>query len=129
MTAYGLFVEHFQQYQTLWNGNGGTTYFYQSELPYDVPTQADWQHAGVDGYASYKVGDSVTAHDARGLGVYCVFDNDITAANAVESPTAAGVGIHDIVTLRFGGGGGINHIINGTGGAVNSNTMSAKSAN
>ncbi|HTA91178.1 MAG TPA: hypothetical protein VK745_16440, partial [Polyangiaceae bacterium] len=30
VTAYGLFVEHFQQYQTLWNGNGGTTYFYQS---------------------------------------------------------------------------------------------------
>ncbi len=129
VTAYGLFVEHFQQYQTLWNGNGGTTYFYQSEMPYDVPTQADWQHDSVDGYASYKVGDSVTAHDARGLGVYCVFDNDITAENAIESPTAAGVGIHHIVTLRFGGGGGINHIINGTGGAVNSNTMSAKSAN
>ncbi len=129
VTAYGLFVEHFQQYQTLWNGNGGTTYFYQSEMPYDVPTQADWQHGSVNGYASYEVGSSVTTHDARGLGVYCVFDNDITADNAVESPTAAGVGIHHIVTLRFGGGGGINHIINGTGGAVNSNTMSAKSAN
>ena len=40
VTAYGLFVEHFQQYQTLWNGNGGATYFYQSEMPYDPPDQA-----------------------------------------------------------------------------------------
>ena len=131
VSAYGLFVEHFQQYQTLWNGNGGTTYFYQSELPYDVPTQSDWQHDGVNGYASYKVADTVTSHDARGLGVYCVFDNAITSANAVETPTAAGVKIQHIVTLRFGGAGGsgINHIINGTGNAVGSNAMSARSAN
>jgi hypothetical protein len=33
VTAYGLFVEHYQQYQVLWNGNNGRTYFYQSELP------------------------------------------------------------------------------------------------
>ncbi|HEY1533759.1 MAG TPA: coagulation factor 5/8 type domain-containing protein, partial [Polyangiaceae bacterium] len=131
VTAYGLFVEHFQQFQTLWNGNGGATYFYQSELPYDVPTQSDWQHDGINGYASYKIGDNVTSHDARGLGVYCVFDNAITSANAVETPTAANVKIQHIVTLRFGGanGSGINHIINGTGNAVNSNAMSARSAN
>jgi hypothetical protein len=35
VTMYGLFVEHYQQYQTIWNGNGGRTYFYQNELPYD----------------------------------------------------------------------------------------------
>jgi hypothetical protein len=39
VTAYGLFVEHHQQFQVLWNGNGGRTYFYQSEIPYDPPTQ------------------------------------------------------------------------------------------
>jgi len=33
VTAYGLFVEHFQGFQTLWNGNGGSVYFYQSEIP------------------------------------------------------------------------------------------------
>jgi hypothetical protein len=131
VTAYALFVEHFQQYQTLWNGNGGTTYFYQSELPYDVPQQSDWQHNGVNGYASYKVADTVTSHDARGLGVYCVFDNPITSANGIEAPTAAGVSLQHMVTLRFGGpaGSGIDHIINGTGGAVNANSMSARSAN
>ena len=28
VTAYGLFVEHFQEYQTMWNGDDGTLYFY-----------------------------------------------------------------------------------------------------
>jgi hypothetical protein len=131
VTAYGLFVEHFQQYQTIWNGNGGKVYFYQSEMPYDVPMQSSWQHGGVNGYASYKVGDAVTTHDARGLGVYCVFDNAVVSANAVETPTAAGVSLQHIVTLRFGGaaGSGINHIINGTGGAVSGSAMSARTPN
>jgi hypothetical protein len=131
VTAYALFVEHFQQYQTLWNGNGGTTYFYRPELPYDVPMQSDWQHNGVNGYASYKVADTVTSHDARGLGVYSVFDSPITSANAVETPTGTGVSIQHIVDLRFGGpaGSGITHIINGTGNAVSSSAMSARSAN
>jgi hypothetical protein len=106
-------------------------YFYQSEIPYDVPMQSDWQHAGTNGYASYKVADSVTAHDARGLGVYCVFDNAVSADNAVETPTHAGVSLQHIVTLRFGGasGSGIHHIINGTGGAVDNGSMSARTAN
>lgn len=64
VTMYGLMVEHFLEYQTLWNGNGGRTYFYQSEIPYDVPDQASWMsHNGtVNGYASYKVADTVTSH-------------------------------------------------------------------
>ena len=35
VTATGLFVEHFQQYNTLWNGDGGRVILYQNELPYD----------------------------------------------------------------------------------------------
>ena len=42
VTAYGLFVEHCQEYQTIWNGNGGRMYLYQSEMPYDPPSQAAW---------------------------------------------------------------------------------------
>jgi hypothetical protein len=40
--AYGLFNEHHQKYQTIWNGNEGRVYMYQSEMPYDVPNQAAW---------------------------------------------------------------------------------------
>ena len=76
VTAYGLFVEHFQEYQTIWNGNGGRTYFYQSEIPYDPPPNRQdlWTSApGVNGWASYKVADSVTSHEAWGIGIYSVF--------------------------------------------------------
>jgi len=65
VTVYGLFVEHHQQFQVLWNGNGGRTYFYQSEIPYDPPDQASYTSApGVNGWASYKVADKVTTHEA-----------------------------------------------------------------
>ena len=33
--ATGLFVEHHQNYDVQWNGNGGETIFFQNEMPYD----------------------------------------------------------------------------------------------
>ena len=63
---YGLFVEHYQKYQTIWNGNGGRTYFYQNEMPYDPPNQAAWMNGSTRGYAAYKVADSVTTTTRRG---------------------------------------------------------------
>ncbi len=115
VTAYGLFVEHHQQYQTLWNGNGGATYFYQSELPYDPPNQAAWEESPTQpGYPSYKVADTVTTHTAEGLGVYAVFDSgSVSEFNAFETPTAPGVALHHMVTVSIRGT--ITHIINGTG--------------
>ena len=38
VTAYGLFVEHYQKYEVIWNGNGGTDIFLQNEMPYDPPS-------------------------------------------------------------------------------------------
>jgi hypothetical protein len=121
VTCYGLFVEHCQQYQTIWNGNGGRVYFYQSEMPYDPPTPAGWRHGDVSGYASYKVGDNVKTHEAWGLGIYCVFyDATVVAENAIETPTTPGVNIHHMVTIRLNGkpNSGIRHVINGTGDSV-----------
>jgi hypothetical protein len=121
VTCYGLFVEHCQEYQTIWNGNGGRVYFYQSEMPYDPPSVDSWRHGDVNGYASYKVADAVTDHEAWGLGVYCVFyAAPIVAENAIETPTAPGVKMHHMVTIRLNGqrNTGINHVINGTGSPV-----------
>jgi hypothetical protein len=127
VTMYGLFVEHHQQYQTLWNGNWGRVYFYQSELPYDPPSQSAWSEApGVNGYASYKVANTVTSHQAYGLGVYAVFSNTggayISCFNAMETPTnSQQVNVHDMMDVYITGNGGssvINHIINGTGSTV-----------
>jgi hypothetical protein len=131
VTAYGLFVEHFEQYQTLWNGNGGKVYFYQSEIPYDVPSQDKWTHDGVNGYASLKVGSGVTTFDGRGLGIYCYFDNPVVLDSAIEAPTASGVTFQHVVTQWFknAAGSAINHIINDTGAAVNSGNSGATTAN
>jgi hypothetical protein len=120
VTIYGLFVEHFQEFQTVWNGNGGRVFFYQSEMPYDPPTQADWQHDGVNGFASYKVADSVTSHEAWGLGVYSVFRNPVAAENGIETPAAPAISMHHMTTVWIPGvaGSSITHIINGTGSSV-----------
>ena len=40
--AYGLFVEHFEKYNVIWNGENGTDIFFQNEMPYDVPSQDAW---------------------------------------------------------------------------------------
>jgi hypothetical protein len=123
VTAYGLFVEHFEKYQTLWNGNGGTTFFYQSELPYDVPDQGSWMApTGHNGYASYKVADNVTSHKAIGLGVYSVFSNYVTEDNAIEAPASAAM--NHMVTVSLASGQ-ILHIYDGTGGAVGNGTQTA----
>jgi hypothetical protein len=121
VTMYGLFVEHFQEFQTMWNGEGGRVYFYQSELPYDPPAPEMWTHAGVAGYASYKVADAVKTHEAWGMGVYSAFRLDnVVAENALETPTAAGVALHHLVTVWLNGKPttSINHVLNGTGAAA-----------
>ena len=125
VTIYGLAVEHFQQYQTIWNGNGGRVYFYQSELPYDPPNQAAWQHAGINGWASYKVGDSVTSHDAWGVGVYSAFRQAVVCETAIEAPAQPGVQFHHAQTVFLNGNGGINHILNNTGAAVTTSSRRA----
>jgi hypothetical protein len=127
VTMYGLFVEHYQQYQVLWNGNGGRTYFFQNEMPYDPPNQAAWMNGTTDGYAAYKVADSVTSHEAWGLGSYCFFNVNpsVTASRSFEVPNTPGVKFHDMVTVSLGGTGTIQHIIDNTGAAVNSGSTVA----
>src|SRR6266496_1909781 len=122
VTAYGLFVEHYQKYQLIWNGENGKTVFFQNEMPYDPPNQAAWMHDGVNGYAAYKVADSVATHEAWGLGSYCFFNANpsVVNARAFEVPVKSGVRFHDMVTVSLGGTGTISHVINNTGAAVNS---------
>ena len=129
VTLYGLFVEHHEHYQTLWNGNGGRVFFYQSELPYDAPSQSAWSHEGINGYASYKVADSVTRHEAYGLGIYGVFINSTTKClNAIETPAnARQVHLHDLLTVYITGESGseMTHVINGTGGTLRTHGATA----
>jgi len=119
VTAYALMVEHFHEYQTLWNGENGVTYFYQSEAPYDA-VQEDWTTPeGTLGYASYKVGDNVTAHRAYGVGVYG-YANGCVMSNGIEAPAADGVYFEHIFTVMLSGSkpSSVTNVINGVGGEV-----------
>ena len=120
-TLYGLFVEHFRRYQTLWNGERGRTYFYQNELPYDPPNQAAYMAGKTRGWAAYKVADTVRTHQATGMGIYANFTTDpaIVLESAVEVPRTPGVRIANVTTISLGGGKGtIAHLVNDAGAAA-----------
>jgi len=120
VTIYGLFAEHYQEHQVLWSGNRGRVVFYQSEIPYDPPDQASY-HSGTNGWASYKVADTVTDHQAWGLGVYCFFrvNPEVKLFHAFEVPEGPGIRFEHLTTVSLGGGvGEISHLINGRGEAV-----------
>ncbi len=136
VTCYALFNEHFQKYNTLWNGENGATYFYQNETAYDPISQSAWMsHNGtVNGYASYKVSNNVKNHYAVGLGIYNVFiytgeDYDaskvqIQLDNAIEVPNSENVIVENACLQTFAKDDGalqkINSIINGVGDGVSS---------
>ena len=113
VTALGLAVEHYEAAQVQWNGEGGETIFYQSEMPYDVPTQSAWMDGTIDGYASYNVSPSVTTHQAYGLGVYSFFNQgvNIVANSGILAPVATGVTFTDSVSVFLAGSGQINYNI------------------
>jgi hypothetical protein len=126
VTAYGLFVEHYQKYDAIWNGNGGTDIFFQNEMPYDPPSQAAWMEApGVDGWAAFKVASTVTSFSGYGMGSYSFFNQGVSiyAAHAFEVPTTLPAGsLHDLFTifLSTSGSGGILNVVNNTGGSSTS---------
>jgi hypothetical protein len=124
VTAYGLFVEHYQKFNVIWNGNGGTDVFFQNEMPYDVPDQSAWMEApGVDGWAAFKVGSSVTSFRGYGMGSYSFFNQgvNIYAERAFEVPTSLPPSsLHDLLTIFLDpahGSGGIRHVVNDSGGS------------
>ncbi|GIH24152.1 hypothetical protein Aph01nite_24620 [Acrocarpospora phusangensis] len=126
VTATGLFVEHFQRYNTVWNGEDGTTILYQNELPYDPPTQADWMNGTVEGYAGYKVGNHVKRHNLYGGGVYVFNQNNpsIHTENGFEVPATPGVKLHHIMTVNLSAGI-IDHVVNGIGDAADTTKIGA----
>jgi hypothetical protein len=124
VTAYGLFVEHYQRDEVIWNGQNGRVVFFQNEMPYDPPSQAAWMEApGVDGYPALKVADHVRSFHGYGMGSYSFFNQgvDIFAANAFEVPATLPPGsLNDLLTIFLdatNGKGGILNVVNNTGGS------------
>ena len=124
MTALGLFVEHHQRNQVVWNGERGRTVFYQSELPYDPPNQDAWRDGAGEGYASYQVSPGVRTHAATGTAIYTLFPDStfagapVHARTSIEAPVRSSVRFTSMTTAVIAFGGGIRHIVNETGAAV-----------
>ena len=123
VTATGLFVEHYQKTEVIWNGEHGEVTFLQNEMPYDPPSQAAWRSAPKhDGYPALLVAPGVKHFAGTGMGSYSFFNQgrDIFAENAFEVPRTAGVRLHDMLTIFLdpaNGKGGIRHVVNGVGGS------------
>ncbi|GAA4111963.1 discoidin domain-containing protein [Knoellia locipacati] len=120
--ATGLFVEHYQQHNTIWNGEDGEVVLYQNELPYDPPSQAQWNRPdGTRGWTGFKVGDGVQRHRLFGGGVYVFNRNDpsIVTERGFEVPERAGVRLHHVLTVNLDAGA-IEHVVNDTGARVDS---------
>ncbi|HEY0934713.1 MAG TPA: hypothetical protein VGD91_13345 [Trebonia sp.] len=124
VTAYGLAVEHYQKSEVVWTGQGGTDVFFQNELPYDVPSQSVWnESATFSGYPAIQVGSGVKTFHGYGLGSYVVFiDTSATlhVTEAFQAPKTPGVQFSDTFGVWIGGSGGLDSIVNGTGGPVTS---------
>ncbi len=126
VTATGLFVEHFQKEDVIWNGENGVNIFFQNETPYDPPTQAAWDQPGpFVGYPAFQVADDVQTFHAYGMGSYVVqnqTDATAYATAAYQAPVRAGVQFTHIDTVWIVGNGGYLHVINDTGGPATSAT-------
>ncbi len=122
VSAYGLFVEHYQKSEVVWNGQNGEVVFFQNEMPYDPPSQAAWMSSPTtNGYPAFAVSPKVTSFQGYGMGSYSFFNQGVPifATEAFQSPTASGVQFHDLLTVFLDpthGSGGILSVINGTGG-------------
>ncbi|MEU9669324.1 discoidin domain-containing protein [Streptomyces bobili] len=127
--ATGLFVEHFNKYDVVWNGERGRTIFFQNEKAYDVPNAAAVTHDGIVGYAAYKVADTVNQHEAWGLGSYCNFtsDSSIVQHHGFQVPVKPGVKLHSLQVISLGGKGQYAHVVNDTGAPTSgSDTIPSK---
>jgi hypothetical protein len=121
VTAYGLFVEHYEKTQVIWNGQHGVDVFFQNEMPYDPPDQASWRAGpAADGYPAFRISPGVTRFQGYGMGSYCFFELGvpIEASTAFQVPDLPGVQLHDVLTRFLNGSGGIDAVVNGTGAPV-----------
>ena len=124
VTAYGLFVEHYEQAQVIWNGRDGTDIFFQNEMPYDPPSQAAWmENPSTDGYPAFLITQRAADFSGYGMGSYSFFNQGVPifATNAFEADNPPGLHLSDMLTIFLnasGGSGGIDHVVNGVGGST-----------
>jgi hypothetical protein len=120
VTAYGLFVEHYEKYEVIWNGKNGTDIFFQNEMPYDAPSQAAWMaNPRTKGYPAFLITHQAAGFHGYGMGSYSFFNKGVPvfATSAFQIAGTPGSELRDLLTifLSTAGSGGIEHVVNGTG--------------
>jgi len=122
VTCYGLAVEHTQGRQVVWSGEDGQVFFFQSEMPYDPPSQDQWMDGTSRGFSAYWIDPKLRRHQAVGKGVYHVFKKaPVIADRAIEAPEGTGIRLRRMFTARLAGGqpgSDIAHILNQQTGQV-----------
>ncbi len=110
---YGLFIEHFQNYQTVWVGKNGEINFYQSEMPYFMPDgnkDVDCLFPGGSDIstkqvcASLYIAKEASGFKGTGMGIYSYFPSASADGkfkqNAVTAETAILIDQTQSVTLN-----------------------------
>lgn len=145
VTMDALFVEHFQNYQTVWNGKDGQINLYQSEMPYLLPT-GDTATPNVtcstpDGTVtstksvcpSLFITKNATNFNGQGLGIYSYFATQkIKADTAIDIESGAkNITIKHAVIRWLNGetDSGINSIVKDTNGTYPANSETDGSKN
>jgi hypothetical protein len=110
---HGLAIEHTYKDMLSWHGKNGAVYFYQSELPYDVPGDVYGDVAG------YRVHVGADNHVGKGIGVYSYFRDhgDVVVDSAIVHHAADGL-YENAFTVWLNGFSGIKSVINGKGGVT-----------
>ena len=130
VTATGLFVEHYQQYNVVWNGEGGRTVFFQNELPYDPPNQAAWQHDGIARLGRVQGGRRRARRTSSGAAARTSSPTSTRrstprAASRCRSRRASGCTTCMTVNLSAGT---IDHVVNDTGAPATTATPARRAS-
>jgi len=118
VSAYGLFVEHYQKYETVWSGQHGFVLFFQNENPYEVPSQAVWMaNRHQNGFPAFLLTNDVNSFQGYAMGSYSFFNQGVAIQNAMafQAPQRPAIRFNDVFTVFLNGSGGIQSVINGTG--------------
>lgn len=117
VTMYGLAAEHTLKDIVQWAGDHGSTYFFQSEMPYDVtPAYGD------AGYVGYRVNDSVAVHKAMGVGVYHYFrDFPVVVKRGIAAPAWLENSFESPLSVSLTGRGTMLHVLNEQGPPTHGN--------
>ena len=74
-----------------------------------------------DGYPAFLITHGASGFTGYGMGSYSFFNQGVPifATNAFEADSPPGLQLHSLLTifLSTAGSGGIDHVVNGTGGS------------